>query len=58
MLEDVSKEVVLEQLPPMVQERHAQFRRCRSCGQICWRVSDYEHMRRFLANVFKEVDSS
>ncbi|NOR88913.1 MAG: hypothetical protein GQ524_01540 [Anaerolineales bacterium] len=31
-LEDVSKRMVHEQLPPMGLERHAQFRRCRSCG--------------------------
>jgi len=58
MLEDVSKERVLQQLPPMVQERHAQFRRCRNCGQAYWRGSHYEHMRRFLAQVFKEAERS
>ncbi len=58
MLEDVSKERVLDQLPPMVQERHAQFRRCRSCGRVYWKGSHYEHMRRFLVQVLKEADSS
>ena len=58
ILEDVSKERVLEQLPPMVQERHDQFRRCRSCGQVYWKGSHYEHMRRFVAQVFKEANSS
>ncbi|MFA9402000.1 MAG: Mut7-C RNAse domain-containing protein [Anaerolineales bacterium] len=42
----------------MVQERHVQFRRCRSCGQACWKGSRYEHLRRFLAQVFKEADSA
>ncbi len=58
MLEEVSKVRVLEHLPPRVQERHAQFRRCRSCGQTCRKGPHYKHLRRFLAQVFKEEDSS
>jgi len=45
MLEDASKAMVLEKLPPKVKEQHAQFRRCRSCGQVYWKGSHYEHLR-------------
>ena len=58
MLEDVSKEMVLDQLPPKVKERHVQFRHCRSCEQVYWQGSHYERMCRFIAQVFEEVNGS
>lgn len=58
MLEDVSKGMVEDQLPPKVIERHVHFRRCRNCGQVFWQGTHYERMRRFIAQVFEEVNRS
>ncbi len=54
-LDDVSKEMVKDHLPPKVKERYVQFRKCRSCGQVYWQGSHYERMRRFIVQVFEEV---
>ncbi|MCK4742158.1 MAG: Mut7-C ubiquitin/RNAse domain-containing protein [Anaerolineales bacterium] len=58
MLEDVSKEMVKDHLPPKVKERHVQFRHCRSCGQVYWQGSHYERMCRLIAQVFEEANGS
>ena len=57
-LDDASKEMVRDHLPPKVKERHVQFRQCRSCGQVYWQGSHYERMRRFIAQVFEEAKES
>lgn len=57
-LDGVPKEIVIDQLPPKVKERHTQFRKCRSCGQVYWQGSHYERMRRFIEQVFEEVNGS
>lgn len=54
LLGTVSKEEVLEDLPPRVRQEQEEFRRCRGCGQIYWKGSHFERMRSFLEHVLEQ----
>jgi uncharacterized protein with PIN domain len=56
ILEDVAKTDIIDQLPAMVKEEHDVFRRCKSCGQVYWKGTHYEHMRQFLQGVLREFE--
>lgn len=45
LLEPVSKEAILEQLPPSVQKKHSEFRQCRSCRKVYWAGSHFQRMK-------------
>ncbi|MFN6961761.1 MAG: Mut7-C RNAse domain-containing protein [Rhodocyclaceae bacterium] len=49
-LVEVTKDAVLDQLPPSVRERQQQFRRCPQCLRIYWPGSHWERMRAMLAS--------
>lgn len=51
LLQPVSKESVLEQLPPNVAATLDKFHRCNQCYQIYWRGSHYERMQQFIDSV-------
>jgi uncharacterized protein len=50
-LTDVEKKDVLERIPPRTRERHEHFRQCTACGQVFWRGSHYDRMRRLVEAV-------
>ena len=45
LLETVSKEAILERLPPLVQQRHHEFHQCSSCRKVYWAGSHYQRMK-------------
>ncbi|WP_128547063.1 Mut7-C RNAse domain-containing protein [Larkinella soli] len=53
LLIPVAKEVVLEQLPPLVREAQETFFRCPDCGKVYWPGTHYERMRQFLDTVLR-----
>lgn len=50
-LERVAKSAVLEELEPLTRLYYEEFKRCTACGQIYWKGSHYERMRRWLEEV-------
>ncbi len=50
-LERVPKELVAGQVPPRIADLHDEFLRCGSCGQVYWKGSHYERMRRLIERV-------
>jgi uncharacterized protein len=48
LLEDTSRESVLDRLPDKVRELHHRFKRCPGCGRIYWEGTHYERMQRVL----------
>lgn len=48
LLEPVSKETIIDQLPPKVQQLVDEFYRCIECCQIYWKGSHYEQMQKFI----------
>jgi len=51
LLEAVSKEAIINQLPPLIQQTIDEFHRCTKCGQIYWKGSHYERMQQFIKSV-------
>lgn len=51
LLEPVSKESILDQLPPKTRLEIDDFHRCSECSQIYWRGSHYERMQQFIEGV-------
>ena len=45
LLEPVSKEAILELLPPAVQQRHSEFHQCISCRKVYWAGSHDERIK-------------
>ena len=43
-LEEVSKEVVRDGVPPFVYESHEQFQACPNCGRLYWRGTHWRNM--------------
>lgn len=57
LLEAVSKESILDQLPEKTRLEIDEFHRCSECSQIYWRGSHYERMQQFIDGVLKSVTS-
>ncbi len=51
-LERVSKQEVLDALPPRTREHYEEFSRCAGCGRVYWAGSHYARMRVFLDAAF------
>ncbi len=47
-METVDKDQVRDQLPPKTKQYFEDFRRCKDCGQVYWRGSHFERMRRLI----------
>ncbi|NIM94911.1 MAG: twitching motility protein PilT [Anaerolineales bacterium] len=58
LMEDATKDEVLDSLPPRVAEAHNEFRRCGSCYQVYWKGSHYDRMQQFLDHVLREGRSA
>lgn len=50
-VQQVSKEEVLEQLPPKTKLYFEEFYRCPSCSRVYWKGSHYDHMQLFVARI-------
>jgi uncharacterized protein with PIN domain len=55
LLENVTKEDVLQFLPPKVKAGYDSYRRCRECEQIYWKGTHYERMQQFIQHVLHEA---
>jgi hypothetical protein len=53
LLEPVAKQDVLEQLEPKTKRYFNEFYRCQDCGQIYWKGSHYDRMRRFVDDIME-----
>ena len=51
LLEPVSKEAILERLPPSVQQRHSEFHQCSSCKKVYWAGSHYQRMKELFESL-------
>ncbi len=49
----ISKELVIDRLPPKVRERADHFTHCRKCGKIFWKGTHFVAMLQFLS---REID--
>jgi uncharacterized protein with PIN domain len=48
-VEPVAKPEVLDQLQPKTRLYYDEFARCRSCGQVYWKGTHFQHMQRVIA---------
>ena len=48
LLQPISKESILDRLPPRTAECYHQFQICPRCDRLYWPGSHYEHMQRFI----------
>ncbi len=51
LLQPVSKESILDQLPQKTKLEINEFHRCSECGQVYWRGAHYERMQQFIQGV-------
>jgi hypothetical protein len=58
LLEPVSKESILDQLPHQTRLEIDEFHRCGACSQIYWRGSHYERMQQFIEGVLDAQESA
>jgi uncharacterized protein with PIN domain len=54
LLEEVSKEEVLDQLAPETRRYYEKFKRCQACSQIYWRGSHYTRMQKFIDQLLRD----
>jgi uncharacterized protein with PIN domain len=53
LLEPVSKEAVLDRLPPKTRDYYDEFRRCQACDQVYWKGSHFQRMQQFVRRVLE-----
>jgi uncharacterized protein len=58
LLIPVSKESVLERLPPETRQHYHEFRACASCNRIYWEGSHYDHMRQVVQRILSAGDEN
>lgn len=51
LLQEVSKNEIIDRLQPLTQKYFNEFRTCQQCGQIYWQGSHYERMRKLINQV-------
>jgi uncharacterized protein with PIN domain len=54
LLEPVSKESILDRLPPKTRDYYDEFRMCRVCGQIYWKGSHFQRMQQFIDDILRQ----
>ena len=57
-LQHVSKQEVLDQLPPKTRDAYDEFRRCDTCQRIYWKGSHYQRMQSFIQSLLEEDPSA
>ena len=50
-LEDVSRDAVLDRLPPMVRDLYDRFKRCPGCGRVYWEGTHFARMKALLERI-------
>ena len=58
-LNAVSKDSIMEQLPPLTRKYYEEFWQCNGCGQVYWKGAHYQHMFTLLREMkidFQESD--
>lgn len=50
-IEEVKKELIINNLQPKTKEYYDEFYRCISCEKIYWKGSHYENMIKFIENI-------
>lgn len=55
LLEDISREEVLDRLPPRTRKEHDRFRICAACGKIYWPGSHHRAMQARIARLIADV---
>ena len=48
MIEDASRDEVIDRVPERIATLYATYKQCRGCGRVYWEGSHYERMRRIL----------
>jgi uncharacterized protein with PIN domain len=56
-LEEVTRESVLDRLPPKVREAHSRFKRCPGCERVYWEGTHYDRMKGVLARLRAEYSA-
>ena len=51
VLEDVTREVVIDRLPPMVRDLYERFKRCPGCERVYWEGTHFTRMQAVLARL-------
>lgn len=51
LIEDVSKEEIIDQLLPGTRNYFSEFKRCRGCGRIYWEGSHYDRMKKLIDSI-------
>jgi uncharacterized protein with PIN domain len=51
LLRPVAKEIIIDRLEPKTKKYYHEFQLCQECGQIYWKGSHYEALRRFVDNI-------
>lgn len=54
LLDPVLKEAILDRLTHDTGQYYDEFRMCRTCGQIYWKGSHYQHMQQFIEQIIAE----
>jgi uncharacterized protein with PIN domain len=54
VLEEVSKDEISSQLPPLASQSFDEFRRCQGCGKVFWKGSHYERMAQLIEHVLAQ----
>ena len=54
-LVEVSKEQVIDRLPPRIRELYDDFESCPTCARVYWRGSHFERMRLFVDSVARQA---
>ena len=55
ILAPISKEAIVDNLPPIVRNSYDQFLHCPSCGRDYWKGSHYERMVEFIEEIRKSL---
>jgi uncharacterized protein with PIN domain len=55
VLQRVTKDDVVESVPPRVGESHEVFTRCARCGRVYWRGSHYERLERLVEAIVEDA---
>jgi uncharacterized protein len=54
LLQPVSKELIVDRLPPQTRQQFDEFHACPACDRIYWKGSHYDEMQRFIERVLQQ----
>jgi len=56
LLEEVSKDEVLDQLEPKTRKYYKEFRRCTACGKVYWKGTHFDRLRNLVDAAVDKAD--